>query len=222
MPSIQKFTTPTLGEIIWNSYICDMLGAPVTWTLTVLYGQESVRLLFNLRNAGDRGITVSEARDAVCNLIDCVPTGSFSLYAMPPAATVYRGWLPLWDNYELLYYRDHISANFPLLLVYHETPIYYQNQPPISYGIRHADPIPRPIAPALNAQNFTNPAAIAYAYAAASPAAYAVHPTAFPHAAGYVLNRPAGFHLPPTGLQPIPPTTTTTAYTYANGDTLEE
>ena len=98
-----------------------MLGAPVTWTLTVLYGQEYVRLLLNLRNAGDRGITVSEARDAVCDLINCTPAGSFSLYAMAIPASVYRGWLPLWDMCELMYYRDHISANFPLLLIYHET-----------------------------------------------------------------------------------------------------
>jgi hypothetical protein len=109
-----------------------------------------------------------------------------------------------------------ISANFPRLLIYHETPIYYQNQPPTSYGIRQADPIPRPIAPALNALNFANPAAITSLLNANTPAAYAVHPTAAPHAAGNVLNRPAGFDLPPTGLQPIPPTTTTTAYTYAN------
>ena len=48
-------------------FIYDMAGVPISWTLTVLYGQEYVRLQLNLRLAGDRGITVSEARDAVCD-----------------------------------------------------------------------------------------------------------------------------------------------------------
>ena len=183
-----------------------MAGVPISWTLTALYGQEYVRLHMNLRLAGDRSITVSDARDAVCDILDCTPAGCFSLYAMATPSSSYRGWLPLWEMYEMMYYRDHISPSFPILLIYHETPIYYQNQPPSAFGIRRADPIPLLIAFASNTT---------------TPAAYAANPVVTPHAAGYVINLPARFHLPPTGLQPIPPTTNTTTYTYAIPDEEE-